>query len=578
MKQPMHYFPPSPALARPRLTWEGGAPQNLDYGDIYGARAGAMAETEYVFLGGNGFPARWQSDHITIAELGFGTGLNFLMAWKQFLDHAPAHARFHFMSVEQAPLSGAEITRAAAPYPELAELAATLAARLPQRLAGIHSLQFNRVQLTLGYGEAASILPQFRAPVDAWFLDGFAPAKNPEIWRAEVLAEVARLGGTIATYTAASAVRKGLEALGYKVEKRPGFGHKRDMLVATPMTPAPARPLRVRGEPVADIAIIGGGIAGCATARALAERGFSVTLYERHAIASGASGNPAALLYPRLTKHWSEAMSFYLSAYSYMLSHLPEWDIVHGSPGLIKTSHSRQEEERFHDFNARTGIDAEILHPISREEASDILGMAAPAGGMYFPRGTWLDPRDLCTKLLAHPQISVKEHMVIETRDELREPLVVLCNAEDVPRLAPEHALKIGRSAGQVSHIPAAQIKQAPRCLYSHQGYALAVGGELFIGATYDHADFSGDVTTANHQRNYDEASAALPELLGTPDFTGWQGRTSFRATTPSRMPYLGKLAPGLYINAGHGSRGMLSAPYGAALLAEDIAIAATTG
>lgn len=568
----MHYFPLSPALSRPRLTWEGGAPQNLDYGDIYGSRAGAMAETEYVFLAGNGFPARWQAEHITIAELGFGTGLNFLIAWKQFLNHAPSHARFQFLSVEQAPMTAEEILRAAAPYPELSTLAAALAARLPQRIAGIHALQFGRVHLTLGYGEAASILPHFHTAVDAWFLDGFAPAKNSDIWREAVLAHIARLGGTVATYTAASVVRQRLGALGLTVEKRPGFAGKRDMLVASPSSTRTAQ--RASGR----IAVIGGGIAGCASARALAERGFDITLYERQMIASGASGNPAALLYPRLTKHWSEAMSFYLHAYSYLLSHLSEWGVTHGSPGLIKTSHSRQEEERFFDFNTRTGIDPEILHPVNRKQASDILGMAAPAGGIYFPRGTWLDPRDFCTKLLTHPGITVKEYHPIERLGDISEPCVVLCNAEDAARLAPEHALKIGRSAGQISHIPPAQIQQTPRCLYSHQGYALAVAGELFIGATYDHTDFSGDVTITNHQQNYAHTSTALPDLLGTPDFTLWQGRTSLRATTPSRMPYLGKLAPGLYINAGHGSRGMLSAPYGAELLAEDIAIAATTG
>jgi tRNA 5-methylaminomethyl-2-thiouridine biosynthesis bifunctional protein len=547
-------------------------PHNLNYGDIYGSRGGAMAETEYVFLAGNGFPARWQADHITIAELGFGTGMNFLMAWKQFLHHAPPHARLHFLSVEQAPLNGEDIARAAAPYPDLTPLASQLVARLPLRLAGIHPLRFDRVYLTLGYGEAGSILPQFHTAVDAWFLDGFAPAKNPEIWRAEVLTHIARLGGTVATYTAASAVRQRLEALGYKVEKRTGFAGKRDMMIAIPAANKPIK--RMGGR----IAIIGGGIAGCASARALAERGCGITLYERQTIASGASGNPAALLYPRLTQHWSEAMSFYLSAYSYMLSHLPQWGVAYGSPGLVKTSHSRQEDVRFSDFNARTGIDAEILHPVNHEEASNILGMPAPAGGIYFPRGTWLDPRDFCTKLLTHPGITVKEYHPIEGLGDLSEPYVVLCNAEDALRLAPEYMLKIGRSAGQVSRIPAAQIHHAPRCLYSHQGYALAVGSELLIGATYDHTDFSGDVTTANHQRNYAQASAALPDLLKTPDFTRWQGRTSLRATTPSRMPYLGKLAPGLYINAGHGSRGMLSAPYGAELLAAEIAIDATNG
>jgi tRNA 5-methylaminomethyl-2-thiouridine biosynthesis bifunctional protein len=567
------FFPAKAALAKPQLRWEDKTPYNEEYGDIYGSRAGALAETEYVFLGGNGFPARWQSPHVTIAELGFGAGVNFLTSWRQFLTHAPPQARLDFMSVERAPFTAEEILRATAAYPELAPLAAQLAARLPLKIAGIHLLQFDRVTLTLGYGEASEMLPGFRRPVDAWFLDGFAPAKNPDLWSEEILRHVLRLGGTIATYSAAAAVRQTLKELGYEVEKRPGFGHKRAMILATP--PASSQPASAQRQTVA---VIGGGVAGCATAHALAGRGFAVTLYERGTIACGASGNPRALLYPRLTKHWSEAMSFYLSAYSYMLSHLPYWGVAHGTPGLIKTAHSAQEEARFEHFNLRTGVDAEILRPVSREEATELLGMEAPAGGVYFPRGCWVDPQDLCRKLLAHPAITVHEHHTVTTLAELPEAQVVLSNAWEAAQLAPHHRLPMGRSAGQISLIPAAQLRECPARLYSHRGYAVPAGDDVLIGATYDHDDRSGEVTDANHRRNYEEACAALPGLLRPPEFAAWQGRVSFRATTPSRMPYIGKLAEGLYINAGHGSRGLLSAPYAAMLLAEDIAITAASG
>lgn len=568
------FWPARAELLRPSLRWEGDAPYNEDCEDIYGSRAGAAAQAGQVFLGGNGFPDRWRDkEAFTIAELGFGAGINFLVTWKQFLDHAPTGARLHFMSVERAPLSAEDILRASSAYPELMPLAKALAARLPLRLAGMHPVSFGRVQLLLGYGEAAEILPQWRRPVDAWFLDGFAPAKNPDLWCAHILAHVARLGGTIATYSAAAAVRRMLETLGYTVAKRPGFGGKRSMMTAA--ASAAPRPAPAVSRP---IAVIGGGVAGCATARALAERGFSVTLYERDKAASGASGNAAGLLYPRLTKHWSEVMSFYLNAYSYMLSHMRDWGVAHGSPGLIKTAHSPQEEARFEGFNARTGVDAAILRPISREEASELLGMEAPAGGMYFPQGTWLDPRDLCQKLLAHPAITIREHTPITTCSALANSWVVLCNAHEAARLAPEHTLPMGLVAGQVSEVPAAHIRRAPQMLYSHRGYAIAARGELLIGATYDHDDLSGAVTEANHRHNFEEAAEALPGLLHPPEFSVWQGRTSLRATTPSRLPYIGQLAEGLYINAGHGSRGLLSAPYGAARLAEDIAIAAASG
>lgn len=540
----MHITPKQPDLPLPDIRWDAGALISNQHDDVYASRAGSMEETRYVFLEGNGFPERWKaSSRITIGELGFGTGLNFFVAWHAFLAHAAPDAHLHFISTELYPLDGKDIAQAIAAYPELAWLASQFIARLPQRIAGIHHLQFERVTLTLCYGDANDYLPQLHYAVDAWFLDGFSPAKNADMWSESIMQSIARMGGTVATFTAAGEVKRRLEAQGYRMEKRAGFGHKRDMLVGRPAQTTIHAARR-------KIAVIGGGVAGCATAYALARRGHAVTIYEAQTIASGASGNPAALLYPRLSKHWSPEMSFYLTAYSYMLSHVPYWNSAHEWAPLVKTVKDQQERDR---FTAMRGIDPSIL--------------SFDGEKLTFPHALWLDPRALCYALLRHPNIEVRENTEIT---DMTYACAILCNGAAAQRFAPDCPMK--QNAGQISLVPNRHIRSAPPSPHSHKGYIIAGTNNVLLGATYDHDDLSGTVTMENHRKNYEEAANAWPALFADDDMRDWQGRTSLRATTPSRMPYIKKLRDGVYINAGHGSRGMLSAPYGAELIADDIA------
>lgn len=544
----MHVTLQQPNLPMPDIIWDGAVLISNIFGDVYASREGSVAETEYVFLDGNNFPARWKTQkHFTIGELGFGTGLNFFTTWRQFLNHAAHDAHLHFISTECYPLSAADILRALAPYPELEWMGQQLAARLPQRIAGNHHLQFDRVTLTLCYGDAAETLPHLSNRVDAWFLDGFSPAKNPKMWSEEILREVVRLGGTFATFTAAGEVKRRMESFGYHVEKRAGFGKKREMLVGSCQS-------SVRNRQQEDVTVIGGGIAGCATAYALARRGHKVTLYEEKTIASGASGNPAALLYPRITKHWSVQMSFYLSAYSYMLSHVPYWNSAHEAAPLIKTIKDEQERARFTNINERTGIDPSILYFDAAHDA------------LIFPSALWVDPRELCYKLLQHQNIEVCENSPVTRHSST---VMILCCGYAAQQFAPECSMK--QNAGQVSLVPNHHVQNRPTTPRSHKGYVIPLDAGVLLGATYDREDVSGAVTQENHRKNREDALVAIPDLLVGDDISDWQGRTSLRATTPSRMPYIQKLRDGLYINAGHGSRGLLSAPYGAELIAHDV-------
>ena len=314
------------SIEHTHLNWdEHGQPLSSQFDDVYFSRSSGLAESQHVFIQHNQLAERFaelqDGDTFVIGETGFGTGLNFLCAWQCFLAHAPAGARLQFISVEKYPLSRADLDQALALWPQLS----VLREQLLQQYLAIHSgfqhfpLANGRISLTLLIGDALTMLEQLDGKVDAWFLDGFAPAKNPEMWNEQVFAQLARLAKadtTIATFTSAGFVRRGLLAAGFAVQRVPGFGHKREMLAghfqsldepahsSTTTTPWFARPQQHRlAAEQRHAIIIGAGIAGCASAASLAARGWRVTLIEQHKkIAQEASGNAQGILYLKLSR------------------------------------------------------------------------------------------------------------------------------------------------------------------------------------------------------------------------------------------------------------------------------------
>jgi tRNA U34 5-methylaminomethyl-2-thiouridine-forming methyltransferase MnmC len=217
----------SAAEQPPDLDWRDDLiPVSRQFDDPYFSLAGGLEETRHVFLAGNGLPGRFR-DGFQIAELGFGTGLNLVAV---LIAHR-GPGRVSYTSFEAYPMPAADMARALAAFDGLAEIAEPL---LQQWAAGARVLQFPNVTARIIVGDARETLPRWDGRADAWFLDGFSPAKNPELWSPELMAEVARhtaKGGTFATYTAAGHVRRGLAAAGFQVSRAPGFGRKRHMSV-----------------------------------------------------------------------------------------------------------------------------------------------------------------------------------------------------------------------------------------------------------------------------------------------------------------------------------------------------------
>jgi tRNA 5-methylaminomethyl-2-thiouridine biosynthesis bifunctional protein len=315
----------------------------------------------------------------------------------------------------------------------------------------------------------------------------------------------------------------------------------------------------------------------------LAERNCNVTLLEREEIANGASGNPAAVLYPQLaTQPESPLLGWSLNAYALMQRRLPLLvsPMEYAQPGMLKTPKDAKEETRLRTACAQ--LAPEIVRYVERAEASTLLGVAIPRGGAWFPQGTWVRPKALCHALLSHPGITVRNGVAVATIETQTSGIritdtqkrvweadaVVLANGLEAAVFAPEWQTRLRPSAGQISQVPLPHIAQMPRAILCHRGYIIPGADKALIGATYERNSLSTEVTEAAHLANAVEAECALPGFFAQQNPSEWEGRVSLRATSFDHMPVAGELKPRIWITAGHGSRGMLSAPLAAEMLA----------
>lgn len=603
---------------------DDGIPEAAGYGDVYFSRAGGLEETRYVFLQHNDLPERFRHcDTFTIGETGFGTGLNFLATWQAFVKDAPPHATLHYISAEKHPLRYADLERAHEAWPELADYAAELRRAYPAPAPGIHRLILagGRVRLTLLYGDALDMFSAINARIDAWYLDGFAPASNPDMWQEKLLAELPRLsapGATVATFTAAGQVRRALASAGFSMEKVKGFGHKRDMLrgrladtisgsihISSPLpTPPPEGggnpplPL-VRGlgrgcyhTPPSSVIIIGAGAAGCATAYALAMRGIPVTLIDRQPHAAMAtSANAAAILFPFSSRAWMPQTRFYLSGLHFTHQQV-EGLRQKGHPiagafcGMVQCPKPSQDTARLLEIPTLLGLDETIVRAVDAAEASQISGLELTQGGLFWPGSGWYSLADYCRACLTHPLITTRFNTGITALEQTGEgwaalsgaetiaeaPALVLANAQEALQLAPALALPLATVRGQVTILPENAATHALKTVVCFGAYLTpAHQGTHHLGATYEHNRHDTAIYEDSHHANLALLEIALRDLPPTVTSTlgGWAG---IRTTTPDKLPLVGETSlPGLYTTLGHGSRAALSCPLAGEIIASTL-------
>ncbi|MEQ9554118.1 MAG: FAD-dependent 5-carboxymethylaminomethyl-2-thiouridine(34) oxidoreductase MnmC [Rhodospirillales bacterium] len=569
-------------LGTARLDWRDGVPCSADFGDIYFSPKGGLFEARHVFLDGIDAPDLWRGrPRFTVGELGFGTGLNVLALWDAWRRTADPAARLHIVSVEGFPLAPGDLADAHAGFPELAPLAAELRAAYPRRVPGFHRLRLDggRVALTLLFGPVAEMLEKLAARVDAWFLDGFAPRRNPEMWTDTVFRDLARLSAPaarVATFSAAGAVRRGLAAAGFAMVKRPGFAGKLECLAGrldtapmddggVPWYAAPA-PL----DPGATVAVIGGGIAGRAAARALAQEGFRPALFD----AGDAAAQPErVLISPRLAGPDDVYGRFMAQAFL----------AAEGGGGLPPASgalHLPPEAEvpRLQDFAARLGWDGGLARPVNAETASDLAGIKTPRGGMWYPAARFAPPTGVLPAVTRSLRVlsltSAGPGWRIGLADGGTETFdaVVLAAGPWSGALVAGGIPGLRANRGQLCHLPATAASARLRLPVSFGGHLTPLtgvgGGAMHVlGSSYRRWDPAGQgdgwrgLDDGDMASALDGLSGVFPDLAAawrTAPLKGWAG---LRATTADHLPFVGPLADvagyeDAYASLHHGRRG----------------------
>ena len=606
---------------------------NREYQDIYFSQSDGMAEVDYVFLRGNDLYRRFAEvadGRFTIGELGFGTGLNFLLARRLFLSAAPPTARLDFVSFEKHLPSPAQSRRSLSLFPELREEGNLLRKKLRAiiQYEGCHSLDFGRVRLLLYLGDARKCIQDFDGKCDAWFLDGFAPARNPQMWEPALMASIRQrcnAGATMASFTAAGAVRRSLEEAGFRVERIKGFGSKKHMIrghcpeedtesqqgivplddipTSSAKLDFPGHSQRKVGEDDLEarredsVRVVGAGLAGLATAYALTRRGIAVELIDRSdRIASGASGNLAGMASIAFTAEPTAQSLISIRALemfaSWAMDRKESWN---GMRGLKKL----EESQRYEDSLRSHGLHrARLFHGLQLS----IGGAVSPAElCAYYFRASMetglLEWKPSCD----YGEASLQEDIVGRRK-------LILCNANGIGQLGVARMVSYRPVRGQVIHLDLAmkqpltnQIYVVPSPVESH----ISV-----LGATFDmHLD-STERLPERDRYLVDQMREWLPQIWESLDerererlLSGrCEGRVGFRCQSRDYLPVCGELPDsadflrrwgdfyrwsgkrkkdtdiiresaaakrtGLFINACHGSRGITTSFLGAEVIA----------
>lgn len=552
-----------------------------------------------------------------------------------FLEQAPLSgngSRLHFISVEKYPLTQADLRKALAAWPELAPLSQPLIDQWPLPVSGCHRLLFadGRIRLDLWFGDIKEMLPQVPHPatglVDAWYLDGFSPAKNPEMWTQDLFDDLARLArpdATLSTFTCAGFVRRGLIAAGFAMKKVKGHGSKREMLAGVregkvpqqSIAPWYARPAGREGE----VLIIGGGIASAMTALSLVERGRHVTLLcEDGEPASGASGNRQGALYPLLNGEHDALSRFYSLAFGFarnrLLALAKHHPVAFSLCGVTQLGYDDKSAAKLAKMS-QGPFPPELMHPLSAAEVEQVVGLPCDADGVSYPLGGWLCPADLTRAAIREAQASGRLEVVfnaavtriaeeadgwhLESRDgrQWRAPNLVVAAGHQLPALLPFAELPLYPVRGQVSHVPTTAGLSQLKTVLCYDGYLTpAHNGAHCIGASYGRNQTDLAYRTDEQEQNRARLQACVPQQRwpAEVDVSGAQARVGVRCASRDHLPVAGPVArlaaladhdvnapadqqsalplhAGLYVLGALGSRGLCSAPLCGELVASEI-------
>lgn len=613
------------AMKNADLHWQSSVPLNQEFNDPYFSLADGLAETEYVFLKHNLLPDKWKScENFVIGETGFGTGLNFLVTAYHWLNSSAHSSTLTYFSVEKYPLSKKDLSKAFNHWPQFESISSLLIKQYPDRLPGYHVLTFkeSRITLVLMIGDVLPMLKQMQVKVDCWYLDGFSPAKNPEMWSPAVcssLAELSHEKTSFSTFTASGEVRRNLKTAGFDVKKTAGFGKKREMLYGTFLNcqsmlkdATPWYSLStVKATKLPEIGIVGGGLAALSCAWMLSKKGVNSTIMEfGDGLANGASGNPAGIVMPRFSLDLNLESQFYISSFSYAIARLNELKSLNDNFSWIQSGVFQFLTERRMARVNELNFPSDFLRLLNQVDASKLAGINLTSGGCFFPQSGYVNPRQLCEMMseISSNHLSLLTGVNVERLERQGERWfvysdgkvigqfdnLIIANGADAERLLKTQSFNLSQCRGQISQISVQKETGNLKVPICDDGYLIPeLNHSQVIGATYSFENTSLALSQSDHQENIQ----CVEKMLGVSlqiKANDIAGRASYRTTTADHLPLVGPVLnepaydisykdihhgrvhdeyqkaqyqPGLYLTVGHGSRGLVSCFSAAALL-----------
>ncbi|MDW3095223.1 MAG: bifunctional tRNA (5-methylaminomethyl-2-thiouridine)(34)-methyltransferase MnmD/FAD-dependent 5-carboxymethylaminomethyl-2-thiouridine(34) oxidoreductase MnmC [Gammaproteobacteria bacterium] len=610
----------------PQLNFNSdGIPCSELFGDPYFSLTNPLEESQHVFLSSTNIVQRWKNTQFTIAELGFGFGINFITTFNEWREHYSSEQHLHYISFERYPVQPADLAQC---YKQLnipSALTDYLLEHYPLPIKGFHRIEFNQYKLTLTlvFGEALACLKECNFVADAWFLDGFAPSKNKTLWSNEIANQLNRLtcnGGTLSTYSAASEVRKTFTKAGFNIEKKPGYGKKREMLVGTLInkTISNKHTLKDKSWLISHSAItknkhalvIGAGMTGTAISSALAKRGWQVTMVDKNStLASEASGNDNAILMPRLSADHNIQSQLTLLGFLYSLHYLNNLEKFLNTfrwhqCGAIQIPRDDAQWKRMQLIASQENIPPKLFQAVNQQQASELANCTIDRDGWYLPLAGWVSPIELCAALTEQytDNISFRantEICSIEKNDsqwiaynpeqeECSADIVIIANAMAANQFSQTSWCQLHPKRGQISLIPKRDCNIQPSRIVCADAYITpTINSHYVVGATFITADTSTDIRQSEHKENMLKISKMIPSYHFN-ELQSLGGRAGIRAVSTDRLPIVGPVADedkfnamyhdaaqgsthhkyptplyheGLYLASGFGSRGLAWIP-----------------
>ena len=631
---------------------EQGSPYSQQFDDIYFDLESGFSQSQNVFINGNKLQERLlnnqQNTALTIAETGFGTGLNFLLTLRTYHQlqqgiNTEKPANIHFISVEKYPLTQQQLKKSLALFPELSVYAAMLLAQYPQQPSEKHQLSFfsGKVQLTLIIDDAtqafSNLYPAPKPPhhgcpnkalVDIWYLDGFSPEKNPQMWNKALFAQIARLSkqqASLATFTVAGFVRRGLREVGFRLHKQASTGQKKEILVGVFQTHEYGKGYQCRSTITKpqQVTIIGGGIASACAAYALTQQGIKVVLYcKDDDVAQGASSNAIGALFPLIHQNKDNISLFYQQAFwrakqFYQSLVQQGFNFSHDWCGLLDLAFDQKSKDFLNKFEQLKLWPKSLLQSIDSNMASDIANLPLKDGGLFFPEAGWIAPQELvqqifkaslqtgklkikCNTLISEAtQQNDKSWLLTSNKGELTAKFLLLCGGAEAIKLNVLADASLVPIRGQVSSMRPNEHSEKLSTVICHKGYLTPQHNhQQCIGATFERGTFDTTAKPAEDSYNLKMLEQSMPNIIP------WQlndvisSKARLRCATPDHFPMVGAMPDisqhkiayahlakdknfnihtptpcldNLYVLTGLGARGLCSAPLLADILVADL-------